>query len=157
VCMVKKRENIVGGTARMHNLSTRKRLEMHGVHPFAINVCTIPVFGQIFETCTGLDEYTKGLPALAATSTRSDDEKGEKIMPALDNKASMNFSTHALTISMHQPNHLRISTFLDQQKAQGAYEPYYALKSIHLSCVNDPTFVKELKVSADRMCEVLDA
>jgi len=45
----------------------------------------------------------------------------------------------------HTANHIRINNFLEKQRACGQYEPYYALKSIHLDRVNDPTFVSELK------------
>jgi serine/threonine protein kinase len=158
--MVKKRKDFVGGTARIKNLSTKTRLEMHHVHPLAIKICTIPIVGKWFETCTGLEEYTKVLPY--EYYEIDDNEEEEEGMDAknLDEKSFRRVNSFvdalgsmrdlanmiAMNISSHQPNYIRINNYLDKQRKDGNYEPYYALKSIHLTRVNDPTFVNELRV-----------
>ena len=142
--MVKKRKDIVGGSARVKNLSTERRLELHKVRPAVIKIAMIPKVGQWFESCTGLDEHTKDLP-----ENESDDASQQDIGLSQNNPlwTSMhNLKEFALNVSRHQPNHIRINEFLDKKRNEGDYEPYYALKSIHLSRVNDPSFVRELKV-----------
>ncbi len=147
--MVKKRESTVGGSARIKNLSTRKRLEMYNVHPVAIQICLVPGIGPWFEACTGLEEYTKSPAFVPVSPTESGvlskagsfDSSDSKIAPSLhpSKKFGLGVSLH------HTANHIRINNFLEKQRARGEYEPYYALKSIHLDRVNDPTFVSELK------------
>jgi len=148
VSMVKKVKDAVGGSARVKNLSTKTRLEMHGVHPIAIKICTTPIVGEFFETCTGLKEYTEQYPC-------NDSNLPNRDMNGLSEKANSFFNKLgrvgsfgklvALNISTHQPNHIRINKLLKKERASGNYEPYYALKSIHLDRVNDLTFVGELK------------
>jgi hypothetical protein len=140
--MVKKRKDTVGGSARVKNLSTEKRLEMHHVHPFAIKICKLPTIGQWFQSCTGLDEETKYLPV--DSSVDASQHVGQSTHSLWS--SMHNIKEFALNMSRHQPNHIRINTFLDEKRSEGDYEPYFALKSIHLSRVNDLSFVKELKV-----------
>ena len=147
--MVKKRNDTVGGSARVKNLSTRRRLEMHSVHPVAVDICMLPILGSWFETCTGLEEYTKNtaFAPLATTSVDSEDidgsrasSIGDRIAPSLHNSGlRLDMSLH------HTANHLRIKKYIDKQRAKGKNEPYYALKSIHLDRVHDPLFVNELR------------
>lgn len=162
--MVKKRKDFVGGTARMKNLSTKTRLEMHHVHPLAIKICTIPIVGKWFETCTGLEEYTKVLP-YEYYEIDDNEEEGmdEKYLDEKSFRRANSFvdaigsmrdlaNMIAMNISSHQPNYIRINNYLDKQRKDGNYEPYYALKSIHLTRVNDPTFVNELRVRSKSVC-----
>mmetsp|Transcript_16724 Transcript_16724/g.31684 ORF Transcript_16724/g.31684 Transcript_16724/m.31684 type:complete len:679 (-) Transcript_16724:4023-6059(-) len=159
VSMVKKRKDFVGGTARIKNLSTRKRLEMHHVHPLAIKICAIPFVGKWFETCTGLEEYTKVMPC---EYNKIDDEEGGdsgKDSKTIDDKSFRRGNSlvdaiegmrdlgkmFAMNISSHEPNYIRINNYMEKQRKEGNYEPYYALKSIHLNRVHDPTFVNELR------------
>jgi calcium-dependent protein kinase len=137
VQMVKKRKDHVGGSARVQNLSTEKRLQMHNVHPMAIKICKIPTVGQWFESCTGLDEHTKNHPVMDLPADMDDTMRSTMSIN--------NLSKHAMNLSMHQPNHIRISNFLAKQRSEGDYEPYYALKSIHLSRVDDASFRRELR------------
>ena len=147
--MVKKRRGTLGGSARVKNLSTRKRLEMHGVHPLAIQICTVPIVGHLFEKCTGLEDYTRDFPC---GDPRSDSDKNtlpQRVNSILGNMGSVGDFGKMLVMNMssHQPNHIRINKLLNKERAQGNYEPYYALKSIHVDRVNEFTFVSELKVS----------
>ena len=147
--MVKKIKGTLGGSARVKNLSTKTRLEMHGVHPIAIKICMTPIVGELFETCTGLKEYTEQYPC--NDSNHSNDykyglsETANSIFNKLGSVGSFGKMV-AMNISSHQPNHIRINKLLKKERASGNYEPYYALKSIHLDRVNDLTFVGELKV-----------
>jgi len=145
VHMVKRRKDNAGGSARVKNLSTRNRLEMHRVHPFAIQICTVPTIGKWFESCTGLDEHTKDFPQEVPSIDNSSRSihRDTSLISSLHRVKE--FGKMALNMSTHQPNHIRINSYLEKQRKRGNYAPYYALKSIHLDRVNDLTFVNELK------------
>lgn len=164
--MVKKRDDTVGGSARVKNLSTRRRLEMHSVHPVAVKICMLPILGSWFETCTGLEEYTKNTAFAPLATAASVDSEDGRYSGTLSSSSSMDGSRRKsidgsyrskiapslhksglrLDNSLHHTaNHLRIKKYIDKQRAKGKYEPYYALKSIHLDRVHDPLFVNELK------------
>lgn len=147
--MVTKRKDAVGGSARVKNLSTRSRLEMHGVHPLAVNICTVPILGPFLESCTGLEEYTKSTPLQDINDSTHGTGLPKRLSKVLDNMGSVgNFGKLvAMNVSNHKPNHIRINKILKRDREMGNYKPYYALKSIHFDRVNDITFVSELKVS----------
>ena len=142
--MVKKRDSNVGGTARFHNLSTKKQLELKGVHPMLAVAATLPVIGDFIKNCIGLDE-----------------EKKESVVgsfgPGIDtlnvsrrNKINLSYRDNlkendSFRMNPMKPAHIRINRYLEEEKARGKYEAYYALKSIHLNRVHDPLFVNELK------------
>jgi calcium-dependent protein kinase len=146
VNMVKKRDNEVGGTARWHNLSVRKQLEMKGIHPSIVTLLTLPLVGNWFRNCTGINNNEKreegdaedelDLSRACADSTKSNDET-----------LSLDGTRHTtLDRSLHSsPAHVRINKYFESGKMNGKYEAYYALKSIHLSRVHDDLFINELK------------
>mmetsp|Transcript_17562 Transcript_17562/g.21453 ORF Transcript_17562/g.21453 Transcript_17562/m.21453 type:complete len:683 (+) Transcript_17562:151-2199(+) len=144
VVMVKKRDSVVGGTARLHNLSTRKRLELKGVNPMLVTACTLPVVGNFVLSCTGIDEsdinqVTDGNFGLHISNSQS--------QLNLSCHHTLNLSRQPINLddTMHSPNHVRINKYLEKERKKGKYEAYYALKSIHLNRVHDLLFINELK------------
>lgn len=141
--MVKKRDSNVGGTARYHNLSTKKQLELRGVHPTLVAAATLPLIGDFIKNCVGLDEDGKE-NALAGSLDHGIDTLNVSRRP--DIKLSSRESDSCNNKNNDKaPVHVRINTYLEKEKERGKYEAYYALKSIHLDRVRDPLFVNELK------------
>ncbi len=139
--MVKKRDSNVGGTARWHNLSDRKKLELKGVHPTLVVAATLPIIGDFVKQCVGLDEQEKENAVVVGTFGQGIDSLN------VSRRAEIKLSTREDSFRMNPnaPAHIRINTYLEKEKARGKYEAYYALKSIHLNKVQDPVFVNELK------------
>ena len=138
--MVKKRDGIVGGSARIHNLTTRKKLELKGVHPSLVFACQLPVVGGFVRSCLCADDG-EGDRANAMIGTF-----GSGIDSLNVSRRDRSFRNISLDDTMHQtPTHVRINTYLEKEKQRGKYEAFYALKSIHLNRVNDLIFINELK------------
>ena len=156
--MVKKRDDVIGGTARWHNLSTRKQLELTGFNPNVVAIATLPVLGDMFQKCTGIDEYIEERGILFKNLTerteRSNDCNASSHHGSISSQgydSGGDSIYNPLEISSHPsskllPRHVRINSYINEQRSKGESEVYYALKSIHLSRVHDPVFVRELKV-----------
>jgi hypothetical protein len=154
--MVKKRDDVVGGTARWHNLSTRKQLELTGFNPNIVTIATLPVLGSIFQKCSGIDEYIKERGNSASKNlterTQKFDSSGSSVQGSISShEYDSGGDSNPLQMSQHPalrllPRHVRINSYINEQRRRGKSEVYYALKSIHLSRVHDPVFVRELKV-----------
>jgi len=157
VNMVKKRDDVIGGTARWHNLSTRKQLELTGFNPNVVAIATLPVLGDMFQKCTGIDEYIEERGILFKNLTerteRSNDCNASSHHGSISSQgydSGGDSIYNPLEISSHPsskllPRHVRINSYINEQRSKGESEVYYALKSIHLSRVHDPVFVRELK------------
>jgi len=159
VNMVKKREEYLGGSARFHNLSLQKKLELQGVHPYFVTIFTIPGIGAFFLGCSGIDikaedALSRSMHSRSVQSNMSDASVYEaqigEYSPPNFNLQDINNSNRS-HVSIIQPSHSRkprhkaIIAYLKNERAQGKYEFHYALKSIHLSRVNDITYIRELK------------
>jgi hypothetical protein len=158
--MVKKRDKNVGGTARWHNLSTKKKLELKGLHPSIVIACTLPVVGGFVRNCVGFEEEQKesavsvagGSFGASIDNNNMDLNVSRRPFPQLSQRKSSSYSSSrdlSRTLdetqhSVNAPTHVRINSYLEKEKRRGKYEAYYALKSIHLNRVNDILFVKEL-------------
>lgn len=142
--MVKKRDSNVGGTARFHNLSRKKQLELKGVHPTLVMAATLPIIGDFIKTCVGLDEEEKESVVGSfgpGIDTLNVSRRKEINLGSPDNLRE----NDSFRENQSKPAHIRINSYLEKEKARGKYEAYYALKSIHLNRVHDPLFVSELK------------
>lgn len=142
VHMVKKRHNIVGGSARWHNLTDKKKLELKGVHPSLVMACSLPIVGGFFKNCVDLEEERDHHVANGTFGATLDSLNVSRRHHITLNTLDNDSFKHAPQIT---PSHVRINTFLEKEKERGYYEAYYALKSIHLERVHDPTFVSELR------------
>lgn len=162
--MVRKRDSVVGGTARWHNLSTKQKLEIKGVHPSLIAACTLPFIGHLIKVCAGVDEEEEkesALDSLNVSRHRVKFDLSSSRDSSHDHLASFGTGLDSLNVSrqrnvlepkedsfrLHneQPTHIRINEFLEKEKQRGYYEAYYALKCINLDRVNDLSFINELK------------
>jgi len=160
VNMVKKREEFLGGSARFHNLSLRRKLELQGVHPYFILLLTLPVIGNCLLSCSGIDDNINADDTLSRSfhsyntdSPLKGSETDEYFPPNFSMMDISNRSTSLLqACPSRQPRHNSIAAYLNKQNAQGNHGVFhYALKSIHLSQVQDLTYVRELKNEIDLM------
>ena len=131
----------MGGSARWHNLTLKKKLELKGVHPSLIAACSLPIVGEFFKNCVDLEEERDPVTT---------GDFGAMAMDCLNVSRSHHVTLHTLESDSFRhapqtPAHVRINTFLEKEKQRGYYEAYYALKSIHLERVRDPMFVDELR------------
>lgn len=138
VHMVRKRDMNVGGTARMHNLSTRKKLELKGVHPSLVLACSLPVVGNLIRSCVDSEEESKD-GAISARFSSGQDLNVSRREITLHNVMSLDDTMH------QSPAHVRINKYLAKEQKRGKYEAHYALKSIHLNRLNDLLYINELK------------
>jgi calcium-dependent protein kinase len=146
VHMVKKRDSNVGGTARWHNLSMRKQLELKGVHPSLVLACSLPVVGNFVRSCIQIDDDEEGGGGEIKDGVIVG-QFGKKIDSLNVSRRKISSRHFTLDDSLHpnDPTHIRINTYLEKERKRGKYEAYYAMKSIHLTQVNDILFVNELK------------
>jgi serine/threonine protein kinase len=125
VAKVRKRGSAIGGSAR-------KELRDHFRREKKLKECaTIPFFGSMFKHC---------LRAVWQDDLGSSDGVD-------NNNNNNNTSTHSsATSSILSPraNALQRVESLDTSDTS-KYELIYAMKSIHLSRVTDPTFIEELR------------
>jgi len=161
VSMVKKRDEYLGGSARFHNLSLRRKLELQGVHPYFVTMFTLPAIGGWLLACSGVDVNVSADDALSRSLHSNSNfspssQHGSQLAEYFPSDFSlMNISNRSVTSLIQQsPSRqprFSISTYLMKQRAQGKSVFHYALKSIHLSRVHDPTYVRELKNEIDLM------
>ena len=117
VAKVRKRGSAIGGSAR-------KELRDHFRRERKLKECAaIPFFGSIFKHC---------LKALWRDDLGSSD--------------GVDASTHSSgTSSILSPRANALERVESLDTADSKYELIYAMKSIHLSRVTDPTFIEELR------------
>ena len=155
VTKVRKRRNVVGGSARPHNVSTRASF-LCDCNPVTGTCSSVPIIGGMFRFCFGKRGKRRrpGGGADGMDSLRSVDGTSENHMSSSSPFSSMHtnsersaiFSSfrrkeNLLTPSRHS-EHLSGSLHV---KRDEKIDVVFALKSIHLSRVSDPTFVNELK------------
>ena len=151
VHMVRKRDSNVGGTARWHNLSTEKKLELRGLPKHLVVLCTLPIVGNLIRVCAGIDEEEEKESPLTGMFGSGDlnvsRRGGNNIILSTRENNQFVRGQH-LDSSRERPNaptHIRINNFLEKEKRRGYYEAHYAMKSIHLDRIDDITYVNELK------------
>jgi serine/threonine protein kinase len=117
VAKVRKRGSAIGGSAR-------KELRDHFRRERKLKECaTIPFFGSIFKHC---------LKAVWRNDLGSSD--------------GVDASRHSsATSSILSPRANALERVESLDTADSKYELIYAMKSIHLSRVTDPTFIEELR------------
>jgi len=154
VTMVKKREEYLGGSARFHNLSLQKKLELQGVHPYFVTIFTIPGIGGFLLGCSGINikaedalSRSRSVQSNLCDSSMYESQTGEYSPPDFNLLDTSNRSVASIIqpSSSRKPRHKAIIAYLTNERAQGKYEFHYALKSIHLSQVHDITYIRELK------------
>lgn len=123
VAKVKKRGSAIGGSAR-------RELQEHFTRERRMKECaSIPVFGSIFKVC--LRGFFKLVPP-------SDSRV---------NSRSWLYDTTEGSVesSLRNSKENVLEVIEDEVKEKDKYEIQYAMKSIHLSRVTDPSFVEELR------------
>ena len=154
VSRVRKRRNVVGGSARPHNVSNRFDTVVCDCNPVTGTCSAVPIIGGMFRFCFGKRRRAAGGEAGGSGgigSIRSVDGAEPSSSSSLssthtNSERSTFFSSfrrkeNLLTASRHV-EHLSGSLHV---KRDENYDIILALKSIHLSRVSDPTFVNELK------------
>jgi len=157
VNMVKKREEFLGGSARFHNLSLQKQLELQGVHPYFVTIFTLPGIGDFLLKCSGIDikaedalsrsMHSKSVHSHLSDMSLNGSQVGEYSPPDFNLMDISNRSVVSFIQPLHsrRPRHKSIIAYLNSERAKGKYVFHYALKSIHLSRVHDFTYIRELK------------
>ena len=124
VAKVRKRSSAIGGSARrglQRQFSREKRLR---------ECASIPVLGSIFKHCLGLFWNAPG---------------HANAVDVVDDGVALNRSSASSTTSsiLNRETNSAVQSY--EQDENGKYQLVYAMKSIHLSRVLDPTFVEELR------------
>lgn len=118
VTKVKKRSTVVGGSSRQDYVWT-----IHGVEGFCFS---LPLIGGILRRCTGKD-------------------LGHKVKRNLFEESPSSASgSNSLSTSTRSQNGRKILRASSSIISYARKDIHYALKTIHLDRVTDPTFVKEL-------------
>lgn len=123
VTKVKKRESVIGGSARQDYVN-----QIHGIEGFCFS---LPIIGHMLRSCTGRDLGQRVKRDLFVTSPSSVDSER-------DISAS---STSGRSRSFHRSPSSTIS--------YARKELYFALKTIHLDRVTDQQLVEELQNEID--------
>jgi serine/threonine protein kinase len=123
VTKVKKRESVIGGSARQDYVNS-----IHGIEGFCFS---LPIIGHMLRSCTGRDLGQRVKRDLFVTSPSSLDTER-------DIRAS---STSGRSRSFHRSPSSTIS--------YARKELYFALKTIHLDRVTDQQLVEELQNEID--------
>ncbi len=141
VSYVLKRKEVVGGSARRHNVSLRSQMREHGLNEFMIQMAEVPVLGELvqkfsgFQRCSGENQTSAhdGVELMGSSSHSTRSEKSS--MPPTPNASTHSYNrSRFLDCSTHSIN-----------SNSSTYEVRYALKSIHLSRVSNDDYVNELK------------
>ena len=156
VSKVRKRRNVVGGSARPHNVSTRAAF-LCDCNPVTGTCSSVPILGGMFRFCFG----KRGKRRRAGTgasggmdSLRSADGASDHHQSSSSPFSSIhtNSERSAIFSSFRRKDNLLTPSRHSEQlsgslhvKRDEKIDVIFALKSIHLSRVSDPTFVNELK------------
>jgi serine/threonine protein kinase len=137
VAKVRKRDSVVGGSAR-------KGLQKHFEKERKLKVCfSLPFVGGMFRACLDRDDDSK------SGSNRSHDGDSSTFVSNVVSSSTRSRNSSILNTKSAKFEAVNLASPLSidgQSEASGStYEQYYAMKSIHLSRVTDPSFVEELK------------
>jgi len=135
VTMVRKRKEVIGGSARFHNLSLPKQLELKGMNPCFVKIFTLPVIGNWLLVSSGMGARRIDVSQHSLDGSQKDLDVSNISVPAF-------ILTQGL---QRKPRHVSIDSYLNKQRAKGKSDNHYALKAIHLSRINDPIYVEEMK------------
>lgn len=149
VAKVRKRDAVIGGSAR-------KAIQQHFDREKKLKTCfQTPVFGSIFEYCIKLtgrdqDEFTRSQrstgshdSSLSCSKHSPSDSERAWCIPKLNNSSrSANSSILQTRTNIIEPSGGGSDNQSSTSRERGIF---YAMKSIHLSRVTDPTFIEELK------------
>ena len=157
VSKVRKRRNVVGGSARPHNVSTHATF-LCDCNPVTGTCSSVPILGGMFRFCFGKRGKRRRAGAGASggmdTSFRSVDGASERRQSSSSPSSSIHFNSErsAIFSSFRRKENLLTPSRHSEQlsgslhvKRDEKIDVIFALKSIHLSRVSDPTFVNELK------------
>ena len=153
VSRVRKRRNVIGGSARPHNVSTRFDTVVCDCNPVTGTCSSVPIVGGMFRFCFG--KRGKGRHGGGSDGMGSlQSEQHQPSSPFSSNHTSSERS--AIFSSFRRKENLLTPSRHSEQlsgslhvKRDEKYDIVLALKSIHLSRVSDPTFVNELKNEID--------
>ena len=121
VAIVRKRREVIGGSARKDVVDTFRRQEWEK------KCFSIPIFGPLFQFCM----------------ERMSMEKVSRSMHGSDHSSPSENLTNSSTFRSSKRNIFTVSE--QPVTSDRKYQEKYAMKSIHLSRITDEIFVKELK------------
>lgn len=157
VSKVRKRRNVVGGSARPHNVSTHAAI-LCDCNPVTGTCSSVPILGGMFRFCFGKRGKRRRAAGGGASggvdSLRSVDGASDHHQSSSSPFGSIhtNSERSAIFSSFRRKENLLTPSRHSEQlsgslhvKRDEKIDVIFALKSIHLSRVSDPTFVNELK------------
>ena len=157
VSRVRKRRNVIGGSARPHNVSTRFDTVVCDCNPVTGTCSRVPIVGGMFRFCFGRRgkvRHGDGSDGMGSLRSVEHAEQHQSSSPFSSNHTSSERS--AIFSSFRRKENLLTPSRHSEQlsgslhvKRDEKYDIVLALKSIHLSRVSDPTFVNELKNEID--------
>ena len=130
VVKVRKRDSVVGGSARkdLKGVFQRERMVRDCVN--------VPIFGWLIRNC---------LPNPLVDHKQASTHTSNSLRSLLNLGGSINTGTPFTPVNESIHSSDTISSFGAESKLKQPYDMTYAMKSIHLSRVMDPTFVEELR------------
>lgn len=157
VSKVRKRRNVVGGSARPHNVSTHAAV-LCDCNPVTGTCSSVPILGGLFRFCFGKRGKRRRAAGGGASggvdSLRSADGASDHHQSSSSHFSSIHTNSERSSIfaSFRRKENLLTPSRHSEQlsgslhvKRDEKIDVIFALKSIHLSRVSDPTFVNELK------------
>lgn len=135
VCMVRKRAEAVGGSARSPHNSFRLGSKDHE--------CRIPILGGLFRSCfAGGVGKKKDKLIISNHPVQLGDEDSVATCESSPSQGGTTPSQYSVTRQDSSHSSVTISRIV---KKTGKYQALYALKSIHLSKVADEDMINELR------------
>jgi serine/threonine protein kinase len=151
VAKVRKRDSVVGGSAR-------KGLQKHFEKERKLKVCfSLPFVGGMFRACldppddnsrsdSNHDGDSSTFVSNVVSSSTTTPSRNSSILNTKNAKFEVLGGGGGGGSSSSPPRTPPSLSIDGQSVASGStYEQYYAMKSIHLSRVTDPSFIEELK------------